>query len=133
MLCHSIKLATAFVAMFRNILKTIFLISFFTEYANAIECGDDLRTMTKATDIHSLVLDEYLSLITCQRDHGNDTWEFYISKCLQNATCVGIQSNAPPSICTISNITHGELMPIDDLWLVKSKLDEYEGKLYSTN
>ena len=111
--------------MFRYVQIIFYIIVFCNKYCSTVEC-DNRGTMTKVIEIQSYILHEYLSLWECQNDHGDATWQYYMSKCLQNTTCVGIRTSTPPAICTLSSMPSDEPMLIGDLWLVISELETYE-------
>ena len=94
---------------------------------HSVGCNGESKTLTKAVDIQSNVIHEYLSFLNCQPDNGDETWHFYVSKCMENRTCVGIHSGTPRSICTLLNSPQNEDIGIDDLWLIIDELKRFEG------
>ena len=103
------------------------LILFGIRYCIAFDCNSDKRTMIKATDIQN----DYFISLDCQHNHGYSTWQYYMSKCLESATCVGIRSSVPPLLCSLSNTHVTEPLPMDnDLWLIVSELERYRYGIY---
>ena len=98
-------------------------------YVHPEHCGGHLRTLTRAVEIQSNILKDYLRLLHCESDHASASWRVYATKCLQNTTCVGIHSDSPPSMCFLTNTSQNEPMRIGDLWLIKKELDRFEGLL----
>ena len=96
-------------------------------YVHPESCGGPLRTLTRAVEINSHILKDYLRLLHCESEQVSVSWRVYATKCLQNTTCVGIHSDAPPSMCFLTNASRNEPMQISDLWLIRKELDQFEG------
>ena len=106
----------------------VLLIVLSTRMCYSTSCLGNPRTLIRAADIQSHILNGYLSSWDCKSDYGYVSWFTYVTKCFQNTTCVGIQSTDPPTMCTLSSISGNGPVQTEDLWLINSELARFEGE-----
>ena len=115
--------------MISLIWKVICLILFGIHLSYTFECDGSSKAMHKATDIQSNELHDYLGYINCSNDnrYGNANWQAYVAECFKNSSCVGIRSNTPRGICTLSNNLQTDPVEIEGLWLIIEELERFVG------
>ena len=111
--------------MIHSILKRLCLILLGIYHCHGYECSGPERILTKAVDIKSNVLHEYLRYLHCETDGKYDTWHMYTATCLENTTCVGIRSKPPFAICTRWSFPQDQPGEIEGLWLMLSDIEEF--------
>ena len=94
-------------------------------HCHGYECNGPERILSKATNINSNVLHDYLRYLHCQTDDEFDSWDMYTGKCLADTTCVGIRSTPPFAICTRLSVARDQSVQIEDLWLILSEIEEF--------
>ena len=91
-------------------------------------CIAPIRTLTKATDITSPFLYEYMRFLNCHRIHENNRFQLYSANCIRNTSCVGIHANAPlATTCSLTNTSRDEIMSVHNLWLINDAFERFQG------
>ena len=98
-------------------------------YVYPDRCSGPLRTLTRAVELQSDILNDFLRFLYCKSDQASASWQDYVGLCLQNTTCVGIHLGEPVYVCVLANAARNESMQISNLWLIESELKRFEGLL----